>query len=63
MNFSLTVQFMMIAGHNFSPKEELDMFYLDYLLGEYDEVETLVDLDILAYDAGIDIQFTYNTEG
>ena len=63
MNFSLTVQFMMVAGHNFSPKEELDMFYLDYLLGEYDEVETLVDLDILAYDAGIDIQFTYNKEG
>ena len=63
MNFSLTVQFMMVAGHNFSPKEELDMFYLDYLLGEYDEVETLVDLDILAYDEGIDIQFTYNKEG
>lgn len=63
MNFSQVIQFMSITGHSFNPLDELDMFYLDYILGEYEKVETLIDLDGLAFDEGIDIQFTYNKEG
>ena len=61
--FSITyaVQFLSICGHGFSPLNDVDMFVVDYLLGEYDHIKTRYELGCIAYEeCGVYLYFNDN---
>lgn len=48
MNKTEVIQFMILAGHSFSPLDPLDVFFLNYLNGKYGKITSLFELSNLA---------------
>ena len=47
MNKATTIQFMVLCGHSFSPFEQADMIFIDYLNGKYPGADKLWELSKL----------------
>ena len=52
------IQFMIVAGHSFSPLSKLDAFIIDYYDGKYGKVDSLYRLTLLA-QGKCDVIFSY----
>ena len=59
MNITEAIQFMTICGISMSPLRKIDVFFKNYLLGEYGKIDNLVALNNLAYDKGMEDKYTF----